>query len=227
MNVIITGSSGMVGRGVLLECIKDERIENILLINRRTINQKNPKIKEILLSDFKEIENIKDQFKNYEACFHCMGVSSSGISEKTYFDVTFNISQLITKSMISTNPDMIFNYVSGSGTDSTEKGNVMWARVKGKTENMILNMGFQNAYAFRPGVILPEKGVRSKTKLYNNLYSITKPLFPIFKLMKSVTTTSNIGKAMINSCFFPQSLKHLEGNNINELAKINLNRHDT
>ncbi len=222
MNVIITGSSGMVGKGVLLESIEDSRIHKILLINRSKTDVKSSKITEILLSNFKEIDSLKDQFKDYNACFHCMGISSSGVSEEKYFDLTFNVSKAIAQSMFSANPNMVFNYVSGSGTDSTEKGNSMWARVKGKTENMILNMGFKDAYAFRPGGILPLKGIKSKTNLYNYIYIITKPLFPLLKLMKSITTTTDLGKAMINSCFHTQSLKHLEGKNINELARINI-----
>ena len=115
---------------------------------------------------------------------------------------------------------MVFNYVSGAGTDSTEKSSTMWARVKGKTENMILNMGFKDAYMFRPGAILPERGTKSNTKLYHMLYVVTRPLFPLMKRMKSVTTTTRIGRAMINLYDHPQSLKHLEGADINKVADI-------
>jgi hypothetical protein len=118
-------------------------------------------------------------------------------------------------------PKMVFNYVSGIGTDSSEKRQLMWARVKGKTENMILNMGFKDAYMFRPGVILPERGIKSKTKLYNALYVLMRPFFFLMKRMKSVTTTTNMGKAMINLLFFPQDNKHLEGTEINSTANSN------
>ncbi|MDW7690844.1 NAD-dependent epimerase/dehydratase family protein [Flammeovirgaceae bacterium SG7u.111] len=220
MKVILTGSTGMVGKGVLLECIDDSTIEKILLINRNSIDISHPKIKEILHKDFTNFSNIKAVFKYYDACFHCMGVSSAGISEERYYKLTYTISEALANAIYNVNPNILFTYVSGAGTDSSEQGNSMWARVKGKTENFILNKGFKDAYVFRPGAILPERGVKSKTKLYNFFYVITKPIFPLLKRMKSVTTTSRIGRAMINLYNNPQSLKHLEGADINKIAKI-------
>ncbi|GFZ78790.1 epimerase [Aquaticitalea lipolytica] len=218
MRVIITGSTGMVGKGVLLECIDDARVENILLINRSSITMSHPKIKEIIHKDFTDFSTIQNEFASYDACFHCMGVSSAGISEEVYYKLTYTISEALVNTIYDANPNMLFTYVSGAGTDSSEQSNTMWARVKGKTENMILNKGFKDAYAFRPGAILPERGVKSKTKLYNLFYSITKPIFPLLKRMKSVTTTSRIGQAMINLYNNPQSLKHLEGADINKVV---------
>jgi len=220
MKVILTGSTGMVGKGVLLECMDDETVEEILLINRSPIDISHPKIKEILHQDFTNFSSIKAEFKDYDACFHCMGVSSAGISEETYYKLTFTISEALANAIYNVNHNVLFTYVSGAGTDSSEQGSSMWARVKGKTENYILNKGFKDAYAFRPGAILPERGVKSKTKLYNFFYVITKPIFPLLKRMKSVTTTSRIGRAMINLNNNPQSLKHLEGADINKIAKI-------
>jgi len=220
MKVILTGSTGMVGKGVLLECIDDSTIEKILLINRNPIDIAHPKIKEILHKDFTNFSNIKAEFKDYDACFHCMGVSSAGLSEETYYKLTFTISEALANAVYNVNPDILFTYVSGAGTDSSEQGNSMWARVKGKTENFILNRGFNDAYAFRPGAILPERGVKSKTKLYNFFYVITKPIFPLLKRMKSVTTTSKIGRAKINLYNNPQSIKHLEGAEINRIAEL-------
>ena len=220
MKVIITGSTGMVGKGVLLECIDDTTVENILLINRSPIDISNPKIKEIIQKDFTDFSTIQNEFTGYDACFHCMGVSSAGISEEAYYNLTFTISESLVNAIYQANSNMLFTYVSGAGTDSSEQGNSMWARVKGKTENMILNKGFKDAYAFRPGAILPERGVKSKTKLYNFFYIVTKPIFPLLKRMKSVTTTSKIGRAMINLYNNPQSLKHLEGADINKIAKL-------
>lgn len=218
MKVIITGTTGMVGKGVLLECLDDASVEKIMLINRQAIEIYHPKIKEIIHKDFTDFSSIQEEFKSYNACFHCMGVSSAGISEDAYFKLTFSISEALVKATYKANPNMLFTYVSGLGTDSSEQSNTMWARVKGKTENMILNKGFKDAYAFRPGAILPERDVKSKTKLYNLLYIITKPFFPLLKRMKSVTTTSKIGKAMINLYKNPQQLKHLEGAEINKIA---------
>lgn len=219
MKVIITGSSGMVGKAVLLECLNDPIIESVLLINRSSIEMEHPKIKEVLLPDFTHIDRIKDQFAGYDACFYCMGVSSFRMSEKDYNQVTFAVTEKFAKTLVETNTNMVFNYVSGMGTDSTEKGSVMWARIKGKTENMVLDMGFKDAYAFRPGVILPEKGVRSKTRLYNFFYIVLKPLFPLLRAMSNVIMSSGIGKAMINTLQQPQEYKILEAHDIKLLAK--------
>jgi len=220
MKVIITGSTGMVGKGVLLECIDDSRVEKILLINRSPIAITHPKIKEILHKDFTNFNSIQSEFMHYDACFHCMGVSSAGISEEAYYKLTYLVSEALAEVAYKANPSMLFTYVSGEGTDSSEHGNSLWARVKGKTENMILNKGFKDAYAFRPGAILPERGIKSKTKLYNFFYVITKPFFPLLKRIKSVTTTSRIGQAMINLSSNPQVLKHLEGGDINLVANL-------
>ncbi|MFD0837073.1 NAD-dependent epimerase/dehydratase family protein [Mariniflexile aquimaris] len=220
MKVIITGSTGMVGKGVLLECIDDASVENILLINRSPIDISHSKIKEIIHKDFTDFSSIQDEFKGYNACFHCMGVSSAGINAEAYYKLTFSISEALVNATYQANPDMLFTYVSGAGTDSSEQGNTIWARVKGKTENLILNKGFKDAYAFRLGAILPERGVKSKTKLYNFFYVITKPIFPLLKRMKSVTTTSKIGQAMINLYNNPQPLKHLEGADINQIVTL-------
>jgi len=218
MKVIITGTTGMVGKGVLLECLDDSRINQVLLLNRSPIDIKHPKVKEILHPNFTDFSGIQKDFEGYDACFHCMGVSSAGISDEAYYQLTYTVSEALANAMYKANPNMLFTYVSGTGTDSTEKSNTMWARIKGKTENMIFNKGFKDVYAFRPGAILPERGVKSKTKLYNTLYVITRPLFPLMKRIKSVTTTVKIGKAMINLIDHPQDLKLLEGNDINGIA---------
>lgn len=218
MNVIITGSSGMVGRAVLIECLESENVKEILLINRSSINTKHPKVSEIIHKDFMNFSSIEAKLKGYDACFYCLGVSAFGLNEEKYANITYTMTEALAKTLYKQNPDLVFNYVSGTGTDSTEKGKVMWARVKGKTENMVLNMGFKDAYAFRPGAILPEKGVKSKTRLYNAFYIIAKPFFPLIRKMNSVTLSSNIGKAMINSVLYPQELKHLENKDINRLA---------
>lgn len=218
MKVIITGSTGMVGKAVLLECIDDTRVDEILLINRHPLGIANPKVKEVIHKDFMDFTAIREQLNGYDLCCHCMGVSSAGMSEEQYSKLTFGISEALANTLYSTNPDMVFNYVTGTGTDSTEKGSTMWARVKGKTENMILHKGFKDAYMFRPGIIIPERGIESKTSLYNILYIIARPIFPLLKKLKSVTTTTNIGKAMINTYYHPQQLKHLEGKDINEMA---------
>ena len=141
-NILLTGSTGMVGKGVLFECIKSNRIKSVTLINRTTVGLQDPKIKEIILQDFSEIGTIKEQLENINACFHCMGVSSMGLSEEQYSKLTFGTTKTLADICFEMNPKMTFNYVSGTGTYSTEKGSQMWARVKGKTENYILNKGF-------------------------------------------------------------------------------------
>lgn len=218
MKVIITGSTGMVGKAVLIECLESTAVESILVINRNSLDMKHPKLTEILHADFTNLDPIKDQLKDYDACFYCMGVSALGMKEENYYRITYSTTEVFVKTLHELNSNMVFNYVSGAGTDSSEKGRIMWARVKGKTENMVLKQGFKDAYAFRPGVILPEKGVKSKTGWYNAFYIITKPLFPFLRKMSSVISSSTIGQAMINSVLYPQELKILENRDINNLA---------
>jgi nucleoside-diphosphate-sugar epimerase len=220
MKVIITGSTGMVGKGVLLECIDDPGVEKVLLINRNPIGMSHPKIEEVIHKDFSDFLAIKNQMNGYDVCYHCMGVSSVGMSESEFNKFTFELTKALASVLYSVQPNMVFFYVSGMGTDSSEKGKVMWARVKGKTENMILNMGFKDAYVFRPGAIIPERGIKSRTKLYNIFYILFRPFFPLMKRIKSVTTTSKVGRAMINLYRHPQVNKHIEGEDINRVALI-------
>lgn len=223
MKVIITGSTGMVGKGTLIECLESSKVEQVLVINRSPLNLEHKKLIEVLHPDFSDFSSISDKLKGYDACFHCMGVSSIGMNEEQFLKLTYAITDALASTLYKTNPNMVFNYVSGFGTDSSEKGRVMWARVKGKTENRILNIGFKDAYAFRPGIILPEKGVKTKTSWYNAIYAIGKPLFPLFKKMSSVTSSSRLGKAMINTVLYPQRLKHLENADINKLSRAKTN----
>jgi hypothetical protein len=217
--VIITGSTGMVGKGVLLECLESSLIEKVLVINRSTLNMNHPKLKEILLADLTKVADIKNQLQGYDACFFCMGVSSIGLDENAYFNLTYQPVKAFADVLYVLNPGLVFNYVSGTGTDSTEKGRIMWARVKGKTENEILHKGFKDAYAIRPGMIIPEKGIQSKTGWYNAIYVIMRPFFSMMKKSKNITTTTKIGLAMINTLRFPLANKFLENRDINQLAE--------
>lgn len=219
IRAIITGTTGMVGKGVLIECLEHPDVEAVLIINRRTINLTHPKLKEIIHADFFDLLPIKEELKGYNACFFCLGVSAMGMSEADYTKYTYELTTHFAKVVAEQNSEMTFNYVSGTGTDSTEKGNIMWARVKGKTENMVLAMPFKDAYLFRPGMILPEKGVKSQVKTYNVLYAIIWPFFSILKKLKSVTTSSRLGQAMINSVLKGYEKEHLENTDINILAK--------
>lgn len=220
MKVIITGSTGMIGKGLLLESIDDPEIKQILLINRNPIGISHSKVKEVIHQDFFDFSAIKNELTGYDACYHCMGVSSAGMDEDKYTKLTFDITKALASTLYQVNPNSVFSYVSGTGTDSSEKSKTMWARVKGRTENHILNLGFKDAYMFRPGAIVPERGIKSRTPLYNFLYILTWPFFPLMKRMKSITTTTRLGRAMINIIKHPQELKHLEGADINSIAAI-------
>ena len=218
-NVVITGSTGMVGKGVLLECIESPDIKSIVLVNRSPVGIEHPKIEEILLPDFMKIDSIKNKLKNIDACFHCMGVSAFEMSEEQYVKLTYDISRKLADLCYELNPKMTFIYVSGAGTDSSEKGRQMWARVKGKTENYILSKGFEKAYMFRPGFIIPEKGIKSRTRLYNSIYAVMRPFFPFLKKMKSVTATSKLGRAMIRCAVRPKfAFVYPDNKQINEIA---------
>lgn len=220
VNAIITGATGMVGKGVLLECLDHPEVESVLVINRSTLGISHPKLKEIIHTDFFDVSTLTDEFKNYNAVYFCLGVSSAGMSEEKFNHLTFDLTTHFAQTVANVNKDVTFCYVSGQGTDSSEKGRIMWARVKGKTENTILNMGFKDAYMFRPGGILPERGVKSKTPLYNAIYVVMRPFFGLFKKMtKTMTTSVNVGKAMINVVLQPQENKYLENAEINIKAK--------
>lgn len=201
IKVIITGATGMIGRGVLLECLAHEYVGEVLVIGRSSVQIVNQKLKEIIHKDFSDFETIKDRLKGYDACFFCLGISSSGLSEKQYRIITYDYTLSLAKALLGIKPDITFNYVSGEGTDSTEKGRMMWARVKGKVENDILKLGFKQAYMFRPGIIIPLKGIKSKTKVYQFMYDYFLWVVKVIKKLapNSVVNTTQIGIAMINS----------------------------
>lgn len=213
--VLITGSTGMVGKGVLLECLGDDSVSEVTLLNRHPIGLAHPKLREVLLKDFTDVASVSDILGKPDGCFHCMGVTSLGLSEEEYSQLTFGITKSLADTMYQINPAMVFTYVSGTGTDSTEKGSTMWARVKGKTENYLLAQGFKKAYMFRPGLIIPEKGIKSRTAWYNAAYVVLKPFFPLFKRMSGITTTTRIGKAMVCSLSRDLPLIYLENKDIN------------
>lgn len=221
MKVIITGSTGMVGKGVLLECLESPIVTQILVINRKSLDLTHDKLHEVILSDLTDIDKVTEDLSQYDACFYCMGVSAVGMSAEKYQHITYETTRVFAEVLHKANPQMVFNYVSGTGTDSTEKGRSAWARVKGQTENAIFALGFKDAYAFRPGVIIPEKGIQSSTGWYNTMYKLTRPLFPFLKKFDSITTSTKVGLAMINSVRFPQENKFLENPDINRLAAQN------
>ena len=218
MKVIITGSTGMVGKGVLIQCLEDNRIKKILLVNRTSIKLNNPKIKEIICDNFLNLADYEKDFIGYDACFHCMGISVVGSSDKYYKTTTYDITKIITDLVFKGNKNAVFNYVTGEGTDSSEKGPIRWARIKGKTENYILQKGFKDSYMFRAGIIIPEKGIKSRTKIYNLFYVLMRPVYPILKLLPFITTTSKLGNAMINTLIFNHKKKIINNIHINKIS---------
>lgn len=220
MKVVITGSTGMVGKGVLLVCLEDPRINEVLIINRSSLNMNHPKLKELLLEDFSKIAQFQSQLNNYDACYFCMGTSSVGMSEEDYTAITYDLTINFANVFIAASPNSSFIYVSGTGTDSSEKGKTMWARVKGKTENTLLAMPFKSAFMFRPGFIQPMRGIKSKTKLYQMFYTISTPIYPLLKLIfpKTLINTDQIGLAMITLIDKGSDKKWFENKDINAVA---------
>lgn len=217
MKVILFGSTGMIGQGVLIECLKDSRVESVLVVNRNSCKVNHPKLKEIILNDFNKLASVSNELAGYDACLYCLGVTSVGLSEADYHLNTFELTTKVAETILSKNKDMTFCYISGANTDSSEKGKTMWARVKGKTENTLLKMPFKQAYMFRPGFIQPMSGIKSKTKLYNVLYSVFKPLYFILKRFESIVTNTEIlGRSMINTAFNGYEKHILESKDINK-----------
>ncbi|MDB5565822.1 MAG: Epimerase [Tardiphaga sp.] len=199
MKVILFGATGMVGQGVLRECLLDASVESVLAIGRNSTGQSNAKLREIKHSDFLDLSAISPQLAGYDACLFCLGVTSLGQSEENYRRLTYDITMAVATTLVKLNPGMTFIYVTGQSTDSTEQGRVMWARIKGKTENDLFKLPFKAAYMFRPGGIQPLHGVRSKTAWVQAIYAATGPLWALLNRIapKYVTTTEKLGRAMI------------------------------
>lgn len=199
MRVIITGATGMVGKGVLLQCLDHPDIEKVLSIGRRTTEIDHPKLEEFVHKDFLDFSSVKDHLSGYDAAYHCMGVSAAGLSEEKYTELTYDVSLGLARTLYEINPEMTFTYVSGQGTDSSEKGRSMWARVKGKTENDMLKVGFHQALMFRPGGIIPKRGIKPSSKIYRRALAMLGWLLPIMKALapNSIVDTDQIGLAMI------------------------------
>jgi uncharacterized protein YbjT (DUF2867 family) len=199
MKVILFGATGMVGQGVLRECLLDPEVESVLAVGRSPTGQRHPKLREIQHDNFLDYSAIESQLAGYDACFFCLGVSSIGISEERYRHLTYDITLAAATALARLNPPMVFIYVSGQGTDSSERGRLMWARVKGKTENDLLKLPFKAAYMFRPAAIQPLHGIRSKTAWVQVVYVAAAPLLSLLNRVapKYMTTTEQIGRAMI------------------------------
>jgi uncharacterized protein YbjT (DUF2867 family) len=222
MKVVLFGGTGMVGSGALLECLDSPRVESVVSVSRSSTGVVHPKLREILHRDFLEFKTIRSDFVGADACFFCLGVSSAGMKEADYRTLTHDVTLAAATEMLAVSPQLTFIFVSGEGTDSSERGRTMWARVKGKTENDLLAMPFKAAYMFRPGFIQPLRGVRSKTPVYQALYNVTSALSPVIHALfpRHSTTTVNIGRAMIEVAAegFPRSI--ITSADINALADV-------
>lgn len=219
MKVIILGASGMVGQGALRECLRDPLVTEVLSIGRNVLVQSHTKLRQLTLPDLSDLSAIETQLAGYDACFFCLGVSSAGMNEARYRTLTYDLTLAAARSLARLNPAMTFIYVSGVGTDSSEQGRSMWARVKGATENALLALPF-HAVMFRPGAIVPLHGIRSRTRLYDLLYRLFKPLwFGALRLFpEQVTTTERVGLAMLAVARHQTTLRVIEPGEINRLA---------
>ena len=219
VRAIITGVTGMVGEGVLHECLMHPEVEAILVITRKPSGYTHPKLMEIVHKNFYDLSPIEGSLINYNACFFCLGVTSVGKNENEYYHLTYELTLHVAETLSRLNKEMTFCYVSGAGTDSTEKGKSMWARVKGKTENALMRLPFKKAYMFRPGYIHPTKGLKNTLKMYaffSWLYPVWRSLFP-----KYVSTLKEVGLAMIHTVNKGYEKQILEATDIVKLAGRN------
>ncbi|WP_448699797.1 NAD-dependent epimerase/dehydratase family protein [Mucilaginibacter sp. AW1-3] len=214
LRVIVTGATGMVGEGVLQQCLQHAQVEAVLVINRKPCGVTHPKLKEIIHADFFDISPVANQLSGYNACFFCLGVSSIGMKEPEYYKMTYTLTMHVAQTLSRLNPGMTFCYISGGSTDSTEQGKIMWARVKGKTENDLAKLPFKQEYNFRPGMMKPAKGAKNVLKFYKYLGW----MYPLLRALGMATTIAELGLAMINSAIYGYKTRILEIKDIKELA---------
>jgi uncharacterized protein YbjT (DUF2867 family) len=225
VKVVLFGASGMVGQGVLRECLGDPAVERVLSVVRRPTGAAHAKLEEVVHEDFLDFSPIAERLAGSDACFFCLGVSAAGMSEADYRRVTYEITLAAATELARLHPGMAFVYVSGAGTDSTERGRSMWARVKGATENAILSLPL-SAFLFRPAIIVPMHGVVSKTRSYRIFYALLGPLLPLLRVLLpgSVTTTEEVGRAMLEAAQGGSKKRILESRDIRELGRARASR---
>ena len=189
----------MVGQGVLRECLLDPEINQVLCIGRTKTETRSPKVRDLVVSNLPDLSAVASELNGIDACLFCLGVSAAGMSEESYRRTTYDLTLGVAATLLEHNPGLSFLYVSGAGTDSTERGRAMWARVKGATENALLRLPFKGAYMFRPGLIQPRHGIVSKTRWYRVFYAVFGVFFPLFKALfpHSLLTTEELGRAML------------------------------
>jgi uncharacterized protein YbjT (DUF2867 family) len=221
MRVILFGATGMVGQGALRECLLDAHVERVLVVGRSPGGVTHRRLHELVLKDFLNFSSVEAELTGYDACFFCLGVSAVGMTEAVYRRVTYDIATAVGETLSRLNPGMTFVFVSGAGADSTGRGSVMWARVKGETENALLRLPFKAVYVVRPAFIQPRHGITSRTRLYRMLYAIAAPLYPVLKGLAPgyVTTTELVGRAMLNLVERGWPIHVLENRDINLAAR--------
>jgi uncharacterized protein YbjT (DUF2867 family) len=210
----------MVGQGALRECLLDPSVERVLSVVRNPTGQQSAKLTELVHKDFFGFSGVESQLTGYDACFYCVGVTSSGMTEESYSRATYDMTLAAAETLARLDPQMTFLFISGAGSDSTEKGRVMWARVKGRAENAVFRLPFRGAYVFRPGMIQPLHGIRSKTQSYRLMYAVTSPILPLLRwlLPQYVTTTQLLGRAMLHVARHGYPKRILESRDINQAA---------
>lgn len=220
MKILLFGATGMIGQGVLRECLLDAEVTEVIAVVRSPTGQTSPKLVELVHDDMARLEPILDRIATADACLYCLGVSSAGMSEADYRAITFDMTMAAARPLAKKNPSMTFVYVSGASTDSSEKGSSMWARVKGETENALSRLPFRAKYMARPAFIQPMHGIRSKTRLYRAVYAVLGPLYPVLKALapRHVTTTEQLGKAMLVLAKRGAEKEILENEDLNRLA---------
>jgi uncharacterized protein YbjT (DUF2867 family) len=199
MNVLILGATGMVGQGAMRECLLDDGVARVVTLGRHATGNAHPKVREIVHADLFHLQPIEQELTGLDACFYCLGATAAGKSEREYARINYDMTLAVAETLARVDPDMTFVYVSGHGTDSTERGRTMWARVKGRTENALLRLPFKAAYMLRPGIILPMHGIKSRTTLYRVFYSLMTPLYPALRKFfpRAITTTEHLGRVML------------------------------
>ncbi|UEH09885.1 NAD(P)H-binding protein [Pseudomonas sp. HN8-3] len=220
MRVLLFGATGMVGQGVLRECLLAADVQEVVAVGRTPLTQQHSKLHQVLHSDMLDFQPLENLLQGFDACFFCLGVSSAGMNEARYTHLTYDLTLVAASTLARLNPQMTFIYVSGAGTDSSETGQLMWARVKGKTENALLRLPFKAVYLFRPGIIQPLHGVRSNTPVYQAFYSVLGPVLSFVRRVKPawVVSTETVGRAMLQAASLGAPQPVVEQAQINRLA---------
>lgn len=221
MHVLLFGATGMIGHGALEACLRDPAVERLTVIGRRATGRVHPKLTEHVRADVADLSGLEAELRTADACLFSLGVSAGGLGEQRYTELTCDLTLSVARTLIGLNPGMTFVYVSGQGTDSSERGRMMWARVKGRTENALLALGFRSAVMLRPGAIQPVDGARSSTRLYRVLYVALAPVMPVLRRLfpGQIVTTAEMGRAMLAAARLGTARAVLEPPEIARLAR--------